>query len=258
MSVKRRFLIIPIFYLGILHAANAQKVAFWDGVEFDNNSMIVCFPSASNPQQYAFVVNTKEDFEKLKQDWIFEKTSFGKKPDNSLTLYKVKDKKGEWIGTIYPGINKLTNISASFVFDTLKLVELARRHPLRYLRKQERFSSREEYTAHYNKEMLEKGYLFSFGPGTWDGSFKIAIPSSDIVHTPVAAINVLTSKLAAITAQDNFSLRYELSEDNRDYKTAFKITVDCLKSVYEGYNDSTYLKSDWKPDPMFMTSFWAK
>jgi hypothetical protein len=241
--------------------SNAQKVAFWDGFEFDDNSIIVAFPSGSNPEQnhqFAFIIKTKKDFDQLKRDWVFEQKSFGKKPDNSLAIYMVKDKKGEWVGTVYPGINKLTNIRASFVFDTLKLVELAKKHPFHYLRKQENFKSRDDYMAEYKKDILEKGYLFSFGPGKWDGSFKISIPSSDTITTPVAAINALTSKLSAFASPDNYSLRYELSEGNKDYKKFFRITIDCLKLVYDQYNDPVYKKSDWVSGQIFMTSFWQQ
>jgi hypothetical protein len=257
--LKNKYSIISILCLGMFQSSNAQKVAFWDGFEFDNNSIIVGFPSGSNSEQnhqFAFIIKTKKDFDQLKQDWVFEQKSFGKKPDNSLTIYKVKDKEGEWVGTIYPSINKLTNIHASFVFDTLKLLELAKKHPFHYLRKHENFKSRDDCMAQYNKEILEKNYLFSFGPGKWDGSFKINIPSSDTVSTPVAAINVLTSKLSAFTSPDSYSLRYELSENNKEYKKSFKITIDCLKPVYDQYNDPVYIKLDWVAEPIFMTSFW--
>jgi hypothetical protein len=259
MLLKLRLLVSLTLFLSLFHLANAQKVAFWDNVDFDKNTVIVCFPSGSNPDQnkeLAFIVRTQNDFNQMKKDWVFEEKSFGKKPDNSLAIYRVKDKMGEWIGTIYPGINKLTNIEASFVFDTVKLVELAKRHPFHFLRKTEFFNSREEYRAQYNKEILERKFLFSFGPGTWDGSFKITVSSSDSVHTPVAAINILTSKLNAFASPDSYSLRYELSADNRDYNKSFKITVDCVKSVYDQYNDATYLKSEWKGDQLFLTSFW--
>jgi hypothetical protein len=258
---KKKYFIISILCLGIFQGSNAQKVAFWDGFEFDNNSIIVGFPSGSNSEQnhqFAFIIKTKKDFDQLKGDWVFEQKSFGKKPDNSIAIYRVKDKKGEWVGTIYPSINKLTNIRASFGFDTLKLVELAKKHPFHYLHKVETFKSREDYMAQYNKEILEKNYLFSFGPGKWDGSFKINIHSSDTVSTPVAAINVLSSKLSAFTSPDNYSLRYELSENNKDYKKSFKITVDCLKFVYDQYNDPVYIKSDGVSEQIFMTSFWEK
>jgi hypothetical protein len=260
MLLKKQSFVIGVLCLSTLQTVKAQTVSFWNDVEFDS-SIIVCVPSGSNPEQnkqLAFVIKTKQDFDQLKQDWNFEQKSFGKKPDNSLVIYKVKDKKGEWLGTIYPSINKLTTREASFVFDTVKLVELAKKHPFHYLRKQETFKSREEYLARYNQEILGKNFLFSFGPGKWDGTFKITVPSSDSTQNPAAAINLLTSKLSEITGPDNYSLRYELSGNNMDYKKSFKITVDCLQLVYDKYNDPTCVKSDWVPNQMFMTSFWEK
>src|SRR6266566_1317124 len=123
--MKTRFFICSLLFLVNLRHLNAQKVAFFDGVQFDSNTSIICFPSVSNPGQnkhLAFIINTEKDFNQLKQDWVFEEKSFGIKPDNSLAIYRVKNKIGEWIGTIYPGIGKLTTIRASYVFDTAKLV----------------------------------------------------------------------------------------------------------------------------------------
>jgi hypothetical protein len=259
--MQKLFFVASVLCLGLLHNVKAQKVAFWDGFEFDSSTTIVCFPSGSNPdqnRQLAFIIKDKRDFDQMRQEWVFEKKSFGRKPDNSLAIYRVKNKVGDWVGTIYPGINKLTGIQASFVFDTLKLTKLANKHPFHYMRKRETFKSREEYLAQYNREMREKKYLFSFGPGQWDGSFEITVPSSDTINTPVAAINAITLKLSAFTSPDSYSLRYELSEDNRDYKKSFKITVDCLKLVYDKFNDPVFVKSNWAADEMFMTSFWEK
>lgn len=191
-------------------------------------------------------------------DWIFEAKSFGKKPDNSLAIYKVKNKIGEWIGTIYPGINTITTIRGSYIFDASRLALLAKKHPFHYQIKKEIFKNREEYLNQYNKAISKKNYLFSFGPGEWDGTFKISIPSSDSINTPVAAINMFEHKLSAITTTNNYSLRYELSEDNRNYAKSFKIIVDCVQYLYDHYNDQVYVKSDWKPELMFTTSFWKE
>ena len=257
--MKTRFIISSLLFLVILHPLNAQKVAFFDNIEFDSSTAIIALPSVTNPGQnkhLAFIINTEKDFNRLKEDWVFEEKDFGKKPDNSLAIYRVKNKVGEWIGTIYPGIGKLTSVRASYVFDTLKLVAVAKKHPFNYRVKRETFKNRIEYLNRYNQAILEKNYLFSFGPGSWDGTFKITIPSSDSIHTPVAAMDMLTSKLSAITAPANYSLRYELTEDNRDYNKSFNITVDCIQLVYDRYNDSVYVKFGWKPEPMFMTSLW--
>lgn len=259
--MKPRLIISSLLFLVILHPLNAQKVAFFDSVEFDSNTSIICFPSGSNPEQnkqFAFIINTEKDFNRLKQDWVFEKKSFGKKPDNSLAIYRVKDKVGDWIGTIYPGIGKLTTIEASYVFDTSKLVAVSKVHPFHYRIKRETFKNRQEYLNQYNQSILQRDYLFSFGPGTWDGNFKINIPSSDSIHTPAAAMKMLTSKLSSIADPDSYSLSYELSEDNRDFKKSFNITVSCLQLVYDRYNDPVYVKFNWKPDNMFMVSFWKE
>ena len=189
---------------------------------------------------------------------FFEPKSFGKKPDNSVAIYKVKNKVGEWIGTIFPGINKITTIRGSYIFDTAKLAMLAKMHPFHCRIMKEIFKTREEYLNQYIKAIGEKNYLFSFGPGKWDCTFKISIPSSDSMNTPVAAINMLEDKFSAITTSNNYSLRYELSEGNGNYVKYFKITVDCIQYLYDHYNDPIYVKSDWKPELMFLTSFWKE
>jgi hypothetical protein len=247
-----------ILSLSILSSLKAQKVALFENVEFDSSTSIVCFPSESNPEQYSFVINTQADFNQLKRDWVFDKKEFGKKPTNSLAIYIVKNKVGKWIGTIYPGISKITTVHDSYIFDTTLLALLAEKQPFHCQIKRETFKNRKEYVSQYNKVINEKNYLFSFGPGKWDGSFKIIVPSTDSTNTPVSAINVLESKFSTFTASECYSLRYELNEDNRDYKKSFKITVDCIQSVYENYNDPIFEKVEWKPEPIFMTSFWKK
>jgi hypothetical protein len=247
-----------ILFLSFFSSSKAQKVAFFENVEFDSSTSIVCFPSKSNPEQYSFIINTQADFNQLKKDWVFEKKDFGKKPDNSLSIYVVKNKNGEWIGTIYPGINKITSIRASYEFDNARLISAAKKHPFHFQVKHETFNNRDEYLKQYNKAVLEKNYLFSVGPGRWDGTFKIIIPSSDSINTPVAAIHALESKFKTFTDSANYDLGYELRDDNMDYKKSFKITVDCLQSVYDNYNDPVFKKTDWKPNPMFMNSFWKK
>lgn len=257
--MKFRVIINFLFVWGISLSLKAQKFAFFDHVDVDSGAYIVGFYSGPVPQptkQFAFIVKTADDFNQLKMDWVFEKTFSGKKPDNSIAIYRVKNKTGEWLGTIYPDMNRITNVRGSFIFDTSKLTVLAKSHPFHSHIKRETFKTREEYFNSYNKEILEKDYLFSFGPGKWDGTFKITIPVSDSTATPVAAIDMLTTKLSAITDPANYSLRYELTADNRDYAKSYKITVDCIRLLYEKYNDAVYLKSDWKPEPMFMTSFW--
>ena len=259
--MKNRFILISFLLLGTQHVLKAQKVALFDGIDFDDSTSIIGVPSGSNPEQnkqFAFIIHSKKDFDQLKTDWVFEAKSFGKKPDNSMVIYKVKNKTGEWIGTIYPGINKITTISASYIFDTSFLSVLAKRHPFHYQKKKEIFKNREEYLNQYNKAISRNDYLFSFGPGKWDGNFKITIPASDSIQTPVAAMNMLEHKLSAITNSDNYSMRYELYEGNTNYAKSFKITVDCVQYLYDHYNDPVYVKSDWKPEQMFMTSFWAE
>jgi hypothetical protein len=259
--MKNRFVLISLLILTIQHTLKAQKVSFFDGVEFDDSSSIIGFPSGSNPEQnrqLAFIVNNQKDFDQLRLDWIFEAKSFGKKPDNSLAIYKVKNKIGEWIGTIYPGINKITTVRGSYIFDTSRLALLAKKHPFHYQIKKEIFKNREEYLIQYSKALNMQNYLFSFGSGRWDGTFKISIPSSDSINTPVAAINMLEHKLSNITNPGNYSIRYELSGDNIGYAKSFKITVDCVEYLYDHYNDQVYVKSDWKPELIFMTSFWKE
>ena len=146
--------------LNIFSSSQAQKVAFFENVEFDSSTSIVCFPSKSNPEQYSFIINTQTDFNQLKKDWVFEKKDFGKKPDNSLNIYVVNNKNGEWIGSIYPGINKITSVRASYVFDNARLVSTAKKHPFHFQVKHETFENRDEYLTRYNKAIMEKNYLF--------------------------------------------------------------------------------------------------
>jgi hypothetical protein len=259
--LMKQTVILTILAIGLTGISQAQKVAVLEQIEFDSATSIIGFPTGSKPEQnkqFSFIVKTREDFDRMKADWVFEASSFGKKPDNSLAIYVVKNKVGEWVGTVYPGINKLTTISSSYVFDTLKLVKLAKAHPFHGKKRVELFNNRAECLQAYEKARAEKNYLFSFGPGKWDGNFKVAISSSDSIHTPVAAIDMLQAKFSSLTDEHNFSLRYELSDDNRDYTKSFKITVDCVQSLYEQYNDQAFPKSDWKPERMFMTSFWQE
>ena len=254
MNIRIGFILV--FFL-VFFSSKAQ-VPFFEDIVFDSTTSIACFPSAANPEQYSFLINTIADFNQLKKDWVFEKMDFGKKPENSLSIYVIRNKEGKWLGTIYPGINKITSIRASYLFDNAKLISLSKKHPFKFNIKRETFKSREEYLNQYNKAISEKGYLFPFGPGKWDGTFKINVPSSDSTNTPVAAMNVLNTKLLAIADSGSYSLRYELSEDNRNYQKSYKITVDCSQYVFDHYNDSLFHKADWKPEPMFLTSFWEK
>ncbi len=254
--MKIRSCITLLFY-SIAFSSKAQ-VSFFEDVIFDSTTSIVCFPAAANPEQYSFLINTIADFNQLKKDWVFKKRDFGKKPENSLSIYVIKNKEGMWLGTIYPEINKITSIRASYLFDDAKLISLSKKHPFKFNIKRETFKSRGDYLNQYNKAMSEKNYLFSFGPGKWDGTFKIIVPSSDSTNTPATAISVLDAKLSVIANSDSYSLRYEMSDDNRNYQKAFKITVDCSQYIFDHYNDSMFQKMDWKPEPMFMTSFWKK
>jgi len=241
-----------------LLSSKAQKVAFFENVEFDSTTSIVCFPSKSNPEQYSFIINTLADFNQLKKDWVFEQRDFGKRPDNTLSIYIVKNKEGEWLGAIYLGINKITSARASYVFDDAKLKSLAKNHPFHFFVKYETFKSRDKYINQYNKAIKEKNYLFSSGPGRWDGTFNIIILYSDSTNTSVSAIKIPESKFSTFTDSDSYTLRYEFDEDNRDYKKSFKIAVDCIQNVYDHFNDAVFKKVDWRPEPMFMTSFWRR
>ena len=79
-----------LIFLSIFSSSKAQKVAFFENVEFDSSTSIVCFPSKSNREQYSFIINTQADFDQLKRDWVFDKKEFGKKPDNSLAILYCK------------------------------------------------------------------------------------------------------------------------------------------------------------------------
>jgi len=72
--MKHKFILISLLLLSVQHALNAQKVAFFDGIEFDDSTSIIGFPSGSSPEQnkqFAFIINTRKDFDQLRMDWIF-------------------------------------------------------------------------------------------------------------------------------------------------------------------------------------------
>ncbi len=167
--MKIRICFIFLF-LAIFFSAKAQ-VSFFEEVIFDSATSIVCFSSAANPEQYSFLINTIADFNQLKKDWVFVKKDFGNKPQNSLSIYVIKNKEGTWLGTIYPDINKITSVEASYLFEKAKLISLSKKHPFKFNIKRETFRNRQDFLNQYNKARSEKNYLFSFGPGDLGRNF---------------------------------------------------------------------------------------
>jgi|GEM_PF-2819368 len=253
------FALLPFIFL----SAAAQKIVYFEKTPFDGDSQLIGIPylgadTAHNYKRFAFIIDSKKGFEELQREWIFENKTIGRKDQNSFDLFLVKNKDVERIGTIYPGSNTIKTSSGFYQCDTTLLIKLAKEHPLHYYVRKETFESRAAFLATHDSAIKQPKCIFAFGPGKYDGSFLILVPKTDSVQTPVAAMDMLDRKLAAFTDKENFSLRYTLTQAIKNDPDKIAVTVDCIRAVYDQYNDPVAIKVSWKPEQIFMTSLWKK
>lgn len=136
----------------------------------------------------------------------------------------------------------------TYVFNTGKIRDLAKKYPFDYRFEKIRFQTREEYIKYLDKQKEDKLFLFSYSPMfKYDGSFEMQFPRNQQYTSPKAISEYLTPIIEKIVSKDDYHVYYKLNEKNRKDQSQFTMTIEGKKKVFDSLQINNLKKGEWTP-----------
>jgi hypothetical protein len=244
----------------------AQSKDLFRGVQFDSSYCIVGLCQGYDGKlkdslpQFWFYLDDPADMTKLENEWIFKKIPGDHSYERtSIDITIVKDKRLAQPGClIYPNRGILISNGGWYHFDTTLLVDLHRRHPLRYHTEKRRFESFNQYAAYGNSVLFDTSLLFFFEPSMqYDGEFDLIANRTNDPDSPIFALADVTKELKEMAPANSFQAGQSLTDSfNINNRSKTKITVKSSKTLYDKFHNKRYIKTAWRPSLVEMKLFW--
>ena len=241
----------------------AQKLVLFDSLHFDSSYTIVGVRASYNKEKiydnYGFIISTPSEFAVLKERFVFDKKTSPIFEENSFYIHVLRNKQIQKSFVVNPKFSNINTTKGFFVLDLSILEELSKKYSLVYEIKNISFRTAEEFFLFKAKAETDSSFLFMYNPElNYNGSFKVKVQKSESFPHPSAAIKFLQALIEEKSPKNQFQIVFIANEENfRDLNT-FTLTVRCVKTVFDNYNDKVFKKSKWFPQTIEATTYWKK
>ena len=220
-------------------------------MKVDNSTILIA--TSSGQKDYEFCITNSKDIKKELSQLTygeFQKAPFEKSP---VVLKLVK--KGLIVQTwiVKPKASVVEIGNKKYKFDANELKRLTEKYPINYSVEEKDFEEQNLMTAFYENLLKDKDFLYMVQPdfdNQFQGKFILTFEKNDTFSSPLAISKYLNPKFQLIESKNKYSIGYEPFEAGKnDSDTRFSMTVFGTNKLYKEFNDTSFVKGEWQPQP---------
>jgi hypothetical protein len=256
---------ILLLLLCIPFTTFSQSNQYFDGIDFDSSCIIIgtgpyLQTNVDKFERFEFVIRNKEEFNKIKKLWVFNKRAEPLIQRNLFIINVIKEKKAIGGGVISPSNSNIRFKDGWYYFDTILLQNIGRTNHLKYFVEKREFADSFSFEKYYDSVKTMTSLLYLTNPSfEYEGSFNIILKKSQKIQNASEAISFLKSEFEKIYPECKTQIVMILDDFNStNYKTAIRLNVSSKKILFEKLNGGDYQIDEWKQSSFVSTIFWEQ
>lgn len=256
---------IFLFLFIVPFSTFGQSNQYFEEIDFDSSYLVIGtgpYPQTGvdKYERFEFIIRSKEDFDKIKKLWVFNKRVQAIIQRNLFFIEVIKDKQPIAGGAISPANSNIRFKEGWYYFDTLLLENLGRNNHLKYFVEKRSFADSLTFEKYYDSVKSMNALLYLVKPNyEYEGSFNIVIKKSRKIENAGDAISFLKSEFEKTSPGCKTQIVMFVDEFNRvNNKTAVRLNVSAKKVLYNKLKIDAYEIDEWVPASFNSTIFWER
>jgi len=244
--MKQTFL---LFALLIALTVTAQQGFIFDTSRVDGSTKLIGrypqFDKDKIHRNLNFIIDNPADIKR-----IIPTLTLGKEVPNEIeepgfqiAVIQNKDEIKTWI--VNPASGSVLFDGHTYAFDISKIRVLAAKYPFDYRFDKITFKNKPDFDAYLLNASQDSTFLFDYRPRfRYEGSFEIEFPGNKRFSSPKAISEYLKPLIEKIVREKEYSIRYFLSDKNRNNPDQFTMNIEGSKKLYEELQPGNNLKKE--------------